>query len=112
MTIQRQVLDLLRSLQKRYGFACLFISHDLAVVESLADWIVVLNDGEVVEQGPMNDVIDRPRHPYTKRLLSAIPVLRVRDGGGYGLEKRAVNGDAGAVAPPRIHTRQRNLTPR
>ena len=90
MTIQRQVLDLFRSLQKRYGFACLFISHDLAVVESLADWILVLNHGQVVEQGPPSQVLDHPQDPYTKQLLSAIPALRPQAGGGYRLEKRAV----------------------
>ena len=94
MTIQRQVLDLLRSLQEQYGFACLFISHDLSVVESLADWVVVMNHGAVVEQGPLEQVLDRPRHAYTKLLLSAIPALRPQKGGGYRLEQRVVQADS------------------
>ena len=88
MTVQKQVLELFCSLQKQYGFACLFITHDLAVVESLADWVVVMNEGKVVEQGCLAAVVDTPRDPYTVRLLSAIPTLRPLKGGGYRLKQR------------------------
>ncbi|CCH31268.1 ABC transporter ATP-binding protein [Actinosynnema sp. NPDC047251] len=74
VSVQARVLDLFRSLQERLGFACLFISHDLAVVERLADRVAVLRDGEIVEQGPAADVLTRPRHPYTARLIAAAPV--------------------------------------
>jgi peptide/nickel transport system ATP-binding protein len=75
MTIQAQVLKLFGRLQAQYGFACLFISHDLAAVEQVADRVVVMQGGRVVEQGSRDDVFDHPQHDYTKALLAAAPVL-------------------------------------
>ncbi|HEY8566926.1 MAG TPA: ABC transporter ATP-binding protein [Beijerinckiaceae bacterium] len=75
MTIQAQVLALFTALQDAYGFACLFISHDLAVVEAIADRIAVMQDGRVVETGHRDDIFDRPRHAYTRALLEAAPRL-------------------------------------
>jgi peptide/nickel transport system ATP-binding protein len=80
LTIQRQVLELLQGLQKEQGFACLFITHDLAVVDQVADRVVVLEGGRVVEEGPTAAVLDRPRHDYTKRLLEATPTLALASG--------------------------------
>ncbi|MGF6175376.1 ABC transporter ATP-binding protein [Ensifer sp. 4252] len=77
MTIQRQVLDLFRRLQARHGFACVFISHDLAAVSSVADRIVVMKDGLIVEEGTVDDILDRPMHPYTRALLDASPTLEI-----------------------------------
>jgi peptide/nickel transport system ATP-binding protein len=74
VTIQAKVLDLLRDLRREFGFACLFISHDLAVIEQLADRVAVMHRGHVVEQGPTKEVLTAPAHPYTQRLLSAAPV--------------------------------------
>ena len=74
VTIQAKVLDLLRDLRHEFGFACLFISHDLAVIEQLADRVAVMHRGHVVEQGLTKDVLTAPAHPYTQRLLSAAPV--------------------------------------
>ncbi|WP_394361415.1 ABC transporter ATP-binding protein [Amycolatopsis sp. SB7-3] len=74
VTIQARILDLLRTLQDEFGFACLFISHDLAVVERLADRVAVMHRGHIVEQGPTKEVLTDPVHPYTHRLLSAAPV--------------------------------------
>ncbi|NUT94331.1 MAG: ABC transporter ATP-binding protein [Saccharothrix sp.] len=74
VSVQARVLDLLRALQEELRFACLFISHDLAVVQRLADRVAVLKDGRVVEQGPAPTVLSHPRHPYTQRLLAAAPV--------------------------------------
>ncbi|MEV6624119.1 ABC transporter ATP-binding protein [Amycolatopsis sp. NPDC051106] len=74
VTIQARVLDLLRDLRREFGFACLFISHDLAVIEQLADRVAVMHRGHVVEQGPTKEVLTAPAHPYTQRLLSAAPV--------------------------------------
>ena len=68
------VLALLSGLQQDLGFACVFISHDLAVVSDLADDVVVLHDGRVVEQGPAGDVLTSPVDAYTRRLLAAAPV--------------------------------------
>ncbi|WP_375386899.1 dipeptide ABC transporter ATP-binding protein [uncultured Amnibacterium sp.] len=74
VSVQAAVLDLLADLQSRLGFACLLISHDLAVVRRLAGTVVVLRDGRVVEQGPTDRVLTDPADPYTRRLLAAVPV--------------------------------------
>jgi peptide/nickel transport system ATP-binding protein len=79
MTIQKQVLDLFRRLQERHGFACLFISHDLGAVSRIADRILVMHQGKIVEQGSVADILDRPQHDYTKSLLEAAPTLKVRE---------------------------------
>ncbi len=75
MTIQAQVLKQLKRLQAQYGFACLFISHDLAAVEQVADRVVVMQGGRIVEQGSRDDVFDRPQHDYTRALLAATPMV-------------------------------------
>ena len=74
VSVQATVLELFRELQERLGFAALFISHDLAVVDSLAHRIGVLYRGELVEQGHGPDVLHRPQHEYTRRLISSLPV--------------------------------------
>lgn len=74
VSVQATVLDLLRDLQRELRFACLFISHDLAVVDELCDRIVVLQRGAVVEEGSRVDVLRRPQHPYTRALIAAAPV--------------------------------------
>ena len=74
VSVQAVVLDLLRSLQAELGFACLFVSHDLAVVDSIAARTVVLSGGRVVESGPTEQVLARPRQDYTRRLVAAVPV--------------------------------------
>ena len=71
MTIRRQVLDLFRTLQARHGFACLFISHDMAAVAHVADRVLVMQDGRVVEQGSPAEILGTPRHAYTRSLLDA-----------------------------------------
>jgi len=71
MTIQKQVLQLLKHLQAERGFACMFISHNLAVVAEIADRVVVMEEGRIVEDGSVDDILDRPRQAYTKRLLEA-----------------------------------------
>ncbi|WP_151719728.1 dipeptide ABC transporter ATP-binding protein [Gemmobacter serpentinus] len=75
VTVRARVLDLLSDLQRRYGFACLFISHDLGVVEQMADRVVVMRDGRIVEQGPRDAIFDAPTTDYTRALLSAIPTF-------------------------------------
>ena len=74
VSVQARVLKLFRDLQERYGFACLFISHDLAVVEMVSSRIAVMTHGRLVEVGPTSDIVTYPQHPYTQRLLSAVPV--------------------------------------
>ena len=75
MTIQKQVLDLFARLQAAHGFACLFISHDLAAVAQVAHRVVVMQQGRIVEQGAVAEVFGAPRHAYTRALLDAAPRL-------------------------------------
>ncbi|GAB2595037.1 ABC transporter ATP-binding protein [Microlunatus antarcticus] len=74
VSVQARVLELFSELQARLGFASLFISHDLAVVDLLADRIAVLYHGELVEEGTGEQVLGAPQHPYTQRLLASLPV--------------------------------------
>ena len=87
VTVQAQILELLERLKRERGFALLFVTHDLAVVERIADRVMVMRDGRVVEAGTRDEVFDRPRHDYTRRLLSIAPVL-VAAGDGFRLERR------------------------
>ena len=73
VTIQAQILDLMQELGKEYGLTMLFVSHDLAVVRHLADRILVLYKGEVVEQGTGEELFERPQQAYTQQLLQSIP---------------------------------------
>jgi peptide/nickel transport system ATP-binding protein len=73
MTIQKQVLTLMRQLQQTHRFACLFVTHDLSVVEEIADRVVVMQSGQIVESGTVADIFDRPQHAYTQALLKATP---------------------------------------
>ncbi len=73
VTIQAQILTLLKSLQKRFGMAVLFITHDLAIVRKIADTVCVMKEGEIVERGLVNPLFDLPQHPYTQKLLAAEP---------------------------------------
>ena len=68
------MLELFAELQKEFGFASLFISHDLAVVDLLADRIAVLHRGKLVEEGTGDEVLGAPKEPYTQRLLASLPV--------------------------------------
>jgi len=74
--VQAQVLQLLKDLQRQYGLAMLFISHDLAVVGQVASRVAVMRAGQVVETGPCNRLLTAPAHPYTQSLLAAVPTLR------------------------------------
>ncbi|WP_433625061.1 ABC transporter ATP-binding protein [Nocardia sp. CA-120079] len=74
VSVQAAVLELFGQLQQECGWACLFISHDLAVVDQLADRIVVLRNGAVVEQGDRDRILRRPEQEYTRRLVAAVPV--------------------------------------
>jgi ABC-type oligopeptide transport system ATPase subunit len=74
VSIQAQILNLLKDLQRDFGLAYLFISHDLSVVRSMSDEIAVMKDGKIVEAGPADDVYERPQDEYTKALLASVPV--------------------------------------
>ena len=96
VTIQAQILDLLRDLQKRFGLALLLITHDLGVVAEMADRVAVMYAGRIVEEGPVRAIFRRPLHPYTQGLLASIP------GEGTGRRLRAIDGVVPSLAalPP------------
>jgi microcin C transport system ATP-binding protein len=73
VTVQAQILDLLRSLRARHHMSMLFITHDLGIVRKIADDVCVMKRGRIVEAGPVSEIFDAPKHPYTKALLSAEP---------------------------------------
>jgi peptide/nickel transport system ATP-binding protein/oligopeptide transport system ATP-binding protein len=107
VSIQAQVINLMRSLQQRFGIAYIFISHDLAVVKHIADRIAVMYLGKIVETATTEELFREPRHPYTRALLAAVPVpdpTVVR-------ERALLEGDIpSAMNPPtgcRFHTRCR-----
>jgi peptide/nickel transport system ATP-binding protein len=96
VSVQAQILNLMRDLQQRLGLTYLFISHNLAVVRHMADRLGVMYLGRIVEQGPAETIFRRPRHPYTRLLLDAIPDLRQ-----VGRARTPVGGELPSpIAPP------------
>ena len=85
VTIQAQILDLLRQLRAEHGLALLLITHDLGVMAEMADRVAVMYAGRIVEQGPVDAIFASPQHPYTKGLLASLPGSRVHQGpaGGF-----------------------------
>lgn len=79
VSIQAQILNLLMDLQERMGFTYIFITHDLSVVHHLSDSIAVMYLGECVEFGSKEQIFEAPQHPYTKSLLSAIPIPSAKE---------------------------------
>jgi peptide/nickel transport system ATP-binding protein/oligopeptide transport system ATP-binding protein len=75
VSVQAQIVNLLQDLQEELGLALLFIAHDLAVVEHISDFVLVLHRGKIVESGPARDVLENPIDPYTRDLLAAVPRL-------------------------------------
>jgi len=79
VTIQAQILDLIRDLQKEYGFTTIYITHDLGVVANVADRVAVMYAGQIVEYGTVREIFYDPRHPYTWALISSLPTLAEKD---------------------------------
>lgn len=75
VSVQAQVVNLLQDLQEELGLTYLFIAHDLAVVQHISDWIVVMNEGKIVEQGEPEQICQNPQEEYTQNLLSAVPII-------------------------------------
>jgi oligopeptide/dipeptide ABC transporter ATP-binding protein len=93
VTTQAQILALLRELQNKYGTAIVFITHDLGVIAQMAQYVVVMYLGRVMEEGPVDDIFHMPKHPYTKALLRSIPSL-------YGETRTVLPVIAGALPHP------------
>ena len=74
VSIQAQIINLLKYLQKEFGLTLLFITHDLSVIKHISDRVAVMYTGQIVEMAPRNELFKNPLHPYTKTLLSAIPI--------------------------------------
>ena len=83
VTIQAQILNIMRDLQKKLGMGMVFITHDMGVVAEMADDVVVMWKGKKVEEGPVKDIFANPQHPYTRALLSAVPRLGSMEGEEY-----------------------------
>ncbi|WP_348640978.1 ABC transporter ATP-binding protein [Mesorhizobium sp. B2-5-13] len=100
VTIQAQILELIKSLQKEEGMAVLFITHDMGVVAEIAERTVVMYNGEAVESGETADIFARPRHPYTRALLSAVPKLGSMQGHGRPMRFPVVDRTTGKADVP------------
>jgi oligopeptide transport system ATP-binding protein len=75
VSVQAQIVNLLQDLQDELGLTYLFIAHDLAVVEHISDQVLVMTEGKIVEQASSDEIYNNPQHPYTRKLLDAVPSL-------------------------------------
>lgn len=113
VTIQGQILDLIKTLQEEEGMAVLFITHDMGVVAEIADRTLVMYRGECVESGETADLFYRPKHPYTRALLAAVPKLGSMQGRDWPLRFPQIDLQTGVATPPLevANTPEINLTP-
>ena len=112
VTVQAQVLELVKEIQEDMGMAILFITHDLGVVADVCDRVVVMYAGQVVEQAPAEDLFHRPTHPYTDGLLRSMPAM-VGAHREAALDRRAPTDGrrvpGGLPVPPPLHVRHRRV---
>jgi ABC-type dipeptide/oligopeptide/nickel transport system ATPase component len=78
VTIQAQIMDLLRELREKLGMSIVLITHNFGIVKGFADEVIVMYRGDIVEQGPVEEILNNPQHPYTKALIACIPKLGVK----------------------------------
>jgi len=100
VTIQAQILALLDKLRREIGMGVLFITHNLSVVAEIADRVVVMYSGRVVEEGDIRPLFKRPRHPYTRGLLECLPRRALDDESAMAARSRRLNAIPGQVASP------------
>ena len=104
VSVQAQIINLLLDLRDSYNLSYIFISHDISIVSNIANRIAVMYLGKIVEQGPASDIINNPMHPYTKALISAVPVPGI-----YKKKKIVLKGETPSPSSPppgcRFHTR-------
>lgn len=93
VTIQAQILDLLATLQDEMGMGLLFITHDMGVVAEIADKVAIMYLGDVVEQGDVFDIFERPMHPYTQALINSVPTVTSK------ADRRRIASIGGSVPP-------------
>ena len=96
VTIQAQILDLIKDLQSEFGMSVMFITHDMAVIAEMADRVVVMFNGKIVEQGPVDKIFHAPEHDYTKKLINAVP---------------RIGSMASKTAPENSHSRPNRILP-
>lgn len=109
VTIQRQVLDLIKTRQEELGTAVIFITHDLAVVSEICDYVNVMYAGRFVERAPVRSLFDQPRHAYTRALQRSIPALQPKGERLYtipGLPPNLANGVVGCAFAPRCEVHE------
>jgi peptide/nickel transport system ATP-binding protein/oligopeptide transport system ATP-binding protein len=75
VSVQAHIINLLKDLQSEFNLTYLFVAHDLAVIEHMSDTILVMTEGKIVEQGDAKEVCRNPQHPYTQKLLEAVPLI-------------------------------------
>ncbi|WP_445678521.1 ABC transporter ATP-binding protein [Radicibacter daui] len=105
VTVQAQILELIRDLQRERGTAVILITHDMGVVAEMADRVIVMNHGKVVEQGPVGQIFTAPKQPYTRELLAAVPKLGALKGSEGPMRASAAPAPVADIKPTPVPVR-------